>query len=64
MEEMVLLAFDQERVGKAMAAILFDFLEAIKVELPHETLKFAVPKEERNNFGFHSLLVKDVDHCF
>lgn len=64
MEEVVLLALKEERVGKAMTAVLLDFLEAVKVELPHETLKFAVPEEERNNFGFHSLLVKDVDHGF
>jgi len=40
-------------VGESKAAVVFDFSEAIEVELPDKAFKLAVSEEERSDLCLH-----------
>lgn len=48
-------------MGEAEAPLVFDFAEAVEVELADEALELTVPEELRGDFLLHALGVQDVD---
>lgn len=47
-----------------MSSIDLNFLEAVEIELSHKAFKFMMAEIQWNNFFFHFVKGKDVDHGF